>query len=338
MITPILEKIANHHPLSRQEAAQTLERIIEGKVAPEAASAFLMGLRTRGETPEELAGLVDVMQHHMETVELADPDAIDVCGTGGDGKATYNVSTTAAFILAAGGVTVAKHGNRAISSRSGSADVLQELGINIEMPPTTAQRCANELGITFFYAPFYHPAMKHLAPIRRNLGIRTVFNMLGPLLNPARVSRQVIGAFNLKAAELLAHTLARRGVTKALVVHSTDGYDEVSPFSPTHVFQVSSNGEVQQFLFEPPTNGHRLNSADAQGNSPQENAQIIKAVLTGERKDAARHFAVLNAAFGFFVADKVASIEEGIEKASAILESGAAWTKVQALAYLSDFV
>ncbi len=338
MIAPILEKIASQQPLSRKEAAQTLERIIQGEVSPEAASAFLMGLRTRGETPEELAGLVDVMQRHMETVELADPDAIDVCGTGGDGKATFNVSTTAAFILATGGVTVAKHGNRAISSRSGSADVLQALGVNVEMSPATAQRCANELGITFFFAPFYHPAMKQLAPIRRNLGIRTVFNMLGPLLNPARVNRQVIGAFSRSAAELLAHTLAQRGVAHALVVHSEDGYDEVSPFAPTHVYRVTADGEVSHFLFEPPGDGQSLNPEDARGHSPEENARIIAEILKGERQDAARQFAVLNAAFGFYVAGKVTTLEEGIDKANAIVDSGAAWTKLQAFAHLSDFV
>ncbi len=338
MVAPILERIANGQGLSREEAAQVLEAILQGEIAPEAASAFLMGLRTRGETAEEIAGFADVMTRHMEAVDLGDPNAIDVCGTGGDGKSTYNVSTTAAFILAAGGVTVAKHGNRAISSKSGSADVLKVLEINVEMPPSHARRCADELGVTFFYAPLYHPAMKTIAPIRRTLGIRTIFNMLGPLLNPARVKRQVIGAFSNEAAELMANTLARRGVQKAVVLHSTDGYDEVSPFAPTDVWEVTAEGQINHFQFTPPTSKDSLHPEDALGHSPEENATIIQQVLRGERRDAAREFAVLNAAFGFWVADKARTIEEGIERANAILDSGAAWTKLQALAYLSNFV
>ncbi len=338
MVASILERIANREFLSREEAARTLEAILSGDIPPEAASAFLMGLRTRGETAEELAGFVDVMTRHMEAVELGDPDAIDVCGTGGDGQNTYNVSTTAAFILAAGGVTVAKHGNRAISSKSGSADVLKALEVNVEMPPSHARRCADELGVTFFFAPHYHPAMKVIAPIRRTLGIRTIFNILGPLLNPANVKRQVIGTFSAEAAELMANTLAQRGVKKALVVHSEDGYDEVSPFAPTRVWEVNQGGTVDQYTFTPPATNSSLKPEDAMGHSPEENAEIIRQVLQGERRDAAREFAVLNAAFGFVAAEKVASVEEGYALANTILDSGAAWTKLQAFAYLSNFV
>ncbi len=338
MFAPILEQIASQKPLSRETAANALEAILKGEVPVEAASAFLMGLRTRGETPEEIAGFVDVMSQHMEKVELGDPDAIDVCGTGGDGKNTYNVSTTAAFILAAGGVTVAKHGNKAISSKSGSADVLKALDVNIEMPPSQAKRCADELGVTFFFAPFYHPAMKVIAPIRHKLGIRTIFNMLGPLLNPAQVKRQVIGTFSHASAQLIAETLAQQGVQKAFVVHSQDGYDEVSPFAPTQVLEVEGNHIVRTFEFTPPSSGQNLNPADASGHSPQENAEIIRQVLTGERKDAAREFAVLNAGFGFAVAGKTATIEEGITLANEIVDSGVAWTKLQAFVYLSNFV
>jgi anthranilate phosphoribosyltransferase len=215
MFQQYLEKIQAGEDLTRSEAARALEAIIEDQVSATEIGALLMGLRMKGESEDEIAGFVDAMEKYMVIVSLKDPDAIDVCGTGGDGKHTFNVSTTAAFIISAAGVTVAKHGNRSISSKSGSADVLKALGINIEMHPEQAKKCADEIGLTFFYAPLYHPAMHKVAPHRKNMGIRTVFNMIGPLLNPARVRRQLIGTFNLDSAQKLAGVLSRLNIRYA---------------------------------------------------------------------------------------------------------------------------
>ena len=329
MIASVLEKLACRRDLCREEAAAVLDQLVRQALPPAAAGALLMGLRTKGESPGEIAGFVDTMERHMVTVRLDDPDAIDVCGTGGDGTHSFNVSTSAAFILAAGGVTVAKHGNRSVSSKAGSADVLEALGIRIDLSPDQATRCANTIGLTFFFAPLYHPAMKHIAPHRKHLGIRTIFNVLGPLLNPARVRRQLIGAFDRKTAHLLAQVLAQRHTQHAITLHSRDGFDEVSPFDSTTLFIVSCrHGTIETREFHPQLETAPLKRADVRGDSAEENARKIRGILSGELHGAAREMAVLNAALGFLVAEQVSRVEEGIRLARELIDSGAAWKKL----------
>ncbi len=331
MIASTLEKLARGVDLTREEAAAVLERVIQNELPPAAAGALLMGLRAKGEHPQEIAGFADTMEKHMIRVSLNDPDAIDVCGTGGDGKQTFNISTAAAFVIAAGGVTVAKHGNRSVSSKVGSADVLEALGIRIDLPPELAVRCANETGMTFFFAPLYHPAMKQIAPHRQHLGIRTIFNILGPLLNPAGVRRQLIGAFDRPTAQRLAEVLASRGIQRAVTLHSQDGYDEASPFASNTLFVVQSGNDcIQSLDYKAPTNGMRLQPEELQGHSAQENAEKILGVLTGQIRGAARQTVVLNAALGFFVAGKLHQIEDGLELAREIIDSGKAMQKLEA--------
>lgn len=325
-----LEKIARGEDLTRQEAAGLLEAILAGEASEAQMGAVLLGLRTKGESAEEIAGFVDVLQRHMVSVSLRDPDALDVCGTGGDGRGTFNVSTTVALVLAGGGVTVAKHGNRSISSRCGSADVLEALGIAVDLGPEQVKRCIDEIGIGFFFAPRYHPAFKVLAPVRRQLAVRTVFNLLGPLLNPARVRRQMIGAFSMEAAARLAEVLAVRGVQKACTLHSHDGYDEVSPFAETALFFVQGNGARPfQTSYHPPSGGNGYSPEQVQGGSAEENARLILGVLEG-RPGAAREMVLHNAALGFLVADRVSSMEEGVRLAAEVIDSGLARQKLTA--------
>jgi anthranilate phosphoribosyltransferase len=321
-----LEKISNNKNLSRQEAADALECIIREEPSATEIGAFLVGLRVKGEVVEELCGFVDTMEKHMVRVELEDKNAIDVCGTGGDGKHSFNVSTTVGFVAAAADIPVAKHGNRSVSSKSGSADVLEHLGAKIDLSPDQTKQCINEIGIGFFFAPLYHPAMKVIVPHRKSLGIRTFFNMLGPLLNPAGVKRQLIGTFNLETAQKIAEVLQMRGSTKACTVHSADGFDEVSPFNSTHVFEVdSSKSKIEEHEFEPP----KIDSSVLKiaGGESDENVKIIKSVLNGE-KSPEHQIILLNAGFAIYIGGKVDSIDQGIGIAEDLINNGSALNKM----------
>jgi len=332
MLKPYLEKIMAGEDLTRQEASNALEEIIAGDISDTEVGALLVGLRVKGESVEEISGFVDTMLQHMVRVELADKNAIDVCGTGGDGTHSFNVSTTCALVAAAGGVTVAKHGNRSVSSKSGSADLLEALGVKIDMTPEKTKKCIDEIGIGFFFAPNYHPAMKAVMLHRKSLGVRTVFNILGPLLNPARLNRQLIGAFDLQTAEKLAGVLQSHKYKKACTVHSNDGYDEFSPFSSNFVFEVDEEEDsIRRFSYrlEKPVNkntGKLVNGADNKTN-----AEMTRQVLGGQ-KGPARDMIVLNAAFAFYVAGKLKTIEDGIKLAEETIDSGAGINK------LNDFI
>ncbi len=329
----ILEQLAIGQNLSAAQAAQGLDLIVSQKITPAQAGAFLMGLRQKGETVEEINGFLDVLNKHMVKVQLNDPDAIDVCGTGGDGKGTFNVSTAVAFVLAACGVTVAKHGNRSISSKAGSADVLEALGIRIQLSPEEAKRCADEIGITFFFAPLYHPAMKAIGPHRKSLAIRTVFNMLGPLLNPARVKRQLIGAFNLPTAEILARVLQARKVQMAMVVHSEDGMDEISPFAKNFIFKVDQNTSEPELIEF--SHFKKVNDLEnVKGDNALENAKKILNIFRG-KKDAAREIVLLNAAFALIVAGKANDFKEAYGLAEEAIDSGRALAKITAFKELT---
>lgn len=330
MIQNHLNTIADGGDLSRQAAAALLEQIVSGELSPAQIGALLMGLRSKGETVDEISGFLDTMHRHMVTVELNDKEAIDVCGTGGDGTHSFNVSTTAAIVASGGGVTVAKHGNRSVSSKSGSADLLEALGVKIDLPPDKAKACADEIGLCFFFAPLYHPAMKQVVPHRKSLGIRTVFNMLGPLLNPARVKRQLIGVFDVPTAEKIAGVLAGRDYKKACTLHSADGFDELSPFATNHIFEVGpGTAEITSFELDYP--GGPLEAGHpAGGGDGAANARITLEILQGGN-GSGRAMTLFNAGMAFYVAGKAASAAEGVSLAAEVIDSGAAMKKLQQL-------
>jgi len=325
MIKEYLEKISLGENLTREESAAALRALIADELTATEIGALLFGLRIKGESVEEIQGFVDTMRENMVAVELDDPDAIDVCGTGGDQKHTFNVSTTTAIVAAAGGVTVAKHGNRSVSSKTGSADVLEKLGARIDLSPEKTRQCLAETGLAFFFAPLYHPAMKAVGPHRRNLGIRTIFNMLGPLLNPAGVQRQLIGTFDKETALKTATVLQQRNYRKACVVHSAEGFDEVSPFSTNYVFEVQQDAsKVIAYTYQP---GNPPLTAAVQGGDATENAAITRAILQGE-KGYAREMTLVNSAFALYVADKVTGIPDGLALAAELIDSGKAFDKL----------
>lgn len=328
MFKIFLEKITAGQHLDRKEAGEALEMIISEQLSAAEIGGLLVGLKVKGESVPEILGFIDTMEKHMIKVELQDKNAVDVCGTGGDGRNSFNVSTTVAIIVAAGGVTVAKHGNRSVSSKCGSADVLEALGVRIDLSPEAVKQCINSVGIGFFFAPLFHPAMKAVAPHRRSLGIRTFFNMLGPLLNPARVRRQLIGAYDLATAQKLADVLNQREYLKACTVHSADGFDELSPFAVNHVFEVSAqNGGVKNYLFPAQIPQVTTVNPTLAGADSQTNAQITLKILQSERNPL-REMTILNAAFAFYVADRVGSVNEGIQLAAEVIDSGGALKKL----------
>ena len=334
MLKTILEKVSDGDDLTRNEAAAALETIVRDEASPTEVGGLLIGLRVKGETEEEILGFVETMEKYMVKVHLQNQDAIDVCGTGGDGKHSFNVSTTTAIVVAAEGVSVAKHGNRSVSGRTGSADLLQELGVKIDLNADKVKQCVDEIGIGFFFAPLFHPAMKNVALHRKNLGLRTVFNMLGPLLNAARVKRQLIGAYDSETAKKLAVVLKMRGYTKACTVHSLDGFDEVSPFSQNDIFEVNKNlNEIKTYRFEKPYGKFGLD--EITGDDQRKNAGITLSVLAGE-KNAAREMVVLNSGFAFYVAGKTNTVEDGILLAEDVLDSGAAKRKLDQFVEMSN--
>src|SRR2546423_3538861 len=292
----IIGKVATGATLSREEAASAFDSMMSGEATPSQMGGLLMALRVRGETVDEITGAVSAMRGKMLRVR-APADAVDVVGTGGDGSGSVNVSTCAAFIVAGAGVPVAKHGNRALSSRSGAADVLSSLGVRIDIKPELVGRCVAEAGIGFMFAPSHHPAMKNVGPTRIELGTRTIFNLLGPLSNPAGVKRQMVGVFSRQWVEPLAQVLKNLGSERAWVVHGSDGLDEITTAGPTYVAALES-GAVRVFEIEPEEAGvARVKSEALRGGSADENAQALIAVLKGA-KGPFHDVALLNAAAG----------------------------------------
>src|SRR5437016_4175830 len=282
----LIAKVASGAALTLEESAQAFDRMMSGEATPSQMGGLLMALRVRGETVDEITGAVRTMRSKMLLVE-APADAIDVVGTGGDASGSFNISTCAAFIVAGAGVPVAKHGNRALSSRCGAADVLAALGVRIELPPDAISRCIREAGIGFMFAPAHHPAMKHVGPTRVELGTRTIFNLIGPLSNPAGVKRQMVGVFSRQWVEPLARVLARLGSERAFVVHGSDGLDEITTTGPTAVAALE-HGRVRTFEIDPESLGiARVNPEALRGGDAETNAAALKAVLEG-RKSAYR--------------------------------------------------
>jgi anthranilate phosphoribosyltransferase len=319
---PYLEKVASGGTLSEEEAANAFDAIMEGGVPEMQLAGFLVAMKARGETVDEIAGAVRAMRGRMRKVS-APSGAIDVVGTGGDVKGTYNISTASAFVLAGAGVPVAKHGNRAVSSKSGAADVLESLGVNLKMTPEEAERALATCGIAFLFAPTYHPAMRHAAPVRQGLRLRTIFNLLGPLSNPAGTKRQIIGVFAEEWLMPLAETMRRLGAEHVWVVHGTDGMDELTTTGPTRVVELK-DGELREFEVTPSDAGLETASPESLRCGPaQESATAINALFSG-KKGPFRDIVLLNAAAAFIVAGKARSLGEGAELAADSIDSGKA--------------
>lgn len=326
-----IEKCIAGENLTVDEASRALDCIMTGQASDVQIAALLVALRAKGETLEEIEGFAETMRGHSIKITLDDKNAIDLCGTGGDGTGTFNISTTAAFIAAGAGVTVAKHGNRSVSSRSGSADVLRSLGVNIECPAARTRDCLNSVGIGFLFAPLYHPAMKHAAKARAELGTRSIFNILGPITNPAQVKYQVVGVHDGAVAERLLLTLRNLGAERAVTLHAQDGADEVTLSGSTNLFEFSRGKEVSRYEVDAHSFG--LQSAPREvlsGGTPEENASILVSILRGDRGPR-RDVAVANAALGIYVAGKAHTLSEAREKAEEAVDSTRAMKKLEQL-------
>jgi anthranilate phosphoribosyltransferase len=319
---PYLAKVATGASLSREEARAAFDDLLSGEVTPAQGGAFLMALRVRGEALDEIVGAVSAMRGRMTRVR-APADAIDIVGTGGDHSGSYNISTLAAIIVAGCGVPVAKHGNRAASSRSGAADVLTALGVKIGLDPAGLERCLEAAGLCFMFAQAHHASMRHVAPVRVELGTRTLFNLLGPLSNPAGVPRQLLGVFSEVWLEPLTQVLKELGSERVWTVHGSDGLDEITTTGPTHVVALE-DGAVRRFTIDPQELGIRLaKPEELKGADPEHNATQLRAVLDGART-AYRDVAVLNAAASLVVAGAAADLREGVARAERSVDGGAA--------------
>ncbi|MCC7201959.1 MAG: anthranilate phosphoribosyltransferase [Nitrospirae bacterium] len=335
MIKEAIAKLADRLNLTEAESEAVMEEIMTGQATPAQVASYLTALRMKGETVEEITGAAIVMRNKAARIRVNDPDAIDTCGTGGDRLHTFNISTTAAFIVAGAGVTVAKHGNRSVSSMCGSADVLRALGVNIDIKPEKVERCINEAGIGFLFAPLYHPAMKHAVVPRQEIGIRTMFNILGPLTNPAGAARQVVGVYSPHLTEILARVLLNIGAKHCLVVHGSDGLDEITITGETAVSE-GRGGEVRTYTIRPSDFGMRAASIeDIRGGSPEENARIVLQILEGE-KGPKRDVVLLNAAAGILVSGRAADFSHAIIEAEKSIVAGAALAKLESLKRMTN--
>ncbi len=330
MIKDAIAKLADRADLSEKEAEEVMLEIMNGDATSAQIAAYLMGLRMKGETVDEIAGSVMAMRARATHIRVADPLVVDTCGTGGDRAHTFNISTTAAFVVAGGDLTVAKHGNRSVSSRSGSADVLAALGVRIDLPTERVQDCVNELGIGFLFAPLYHGAMKHCAAARQEMGVRTLLNILGPLANPAGAAIQVLGVYDEGLTELLAKVLLRLGTQHCFLVHGMDGLDEVTLTDRTRVSE-GKGGVVSSYYLDPSDFGlERVRLRDLAGGTADENANIMREILRG-RKEPKRDVVCMNAAPAFVAAGKAKTLQEGYELAGRSIDSGAAMEKLERL-------
>ena len=330
----IIAKVATGASLTRDEAADAFDRMMSGEATPSQMGAMLMGLRVRGETVDEITGAVSAMRAKMLRV-TAPADAVDIVGTGGDGSGSVNVSTCASFIVAGAGVPVAKHGNRALSSKSGAADVLAALGVKIDLTPDQVSRCVKETGIGFMFAPAHHPAMKNVGPTRVELATRTIFNLLGPLSNPAGVTRQMVGVFSRQWVQPLAQVLKNLGAESIWVVHGSDGLDQITLTGPTFVAALEG-GNIRTFEITPDDAGLPRASGDAlKGGDANANAVALKGVLDG-KPGAYRDVALLNAAAALIVAGRARDLKEGVAIGAKALDNGAAAERLKHLIAVSN--
>ena len=335
MFTPLLEKLVRHEDLTEAEAAAAMREVMEGRAPAAAIGALLVGLVMKGERPAEIVGFARTMREHSVKLSAPAGDVFDTCGTGGDRSGTFNISSAAAIVVAACGVKVAKHGNRSVSSQCGSADVFETLGVNIAADPAVVERTLHEAGIAFFFAPTFHPSMKHAAQTRKELGIRTAFNLLGPLTNPAGASRQVVGVPRPELTELLARALMLLGSARAWVVHGADGIDEISTTGHTKVSECRA-GAVSTFYVHPGDFGiTKALPADLRGGNASANAAIVSAILDGQ-KGAPRDVVLLNAGAALFVAGQVDGVRAGIARAAAAIDAGAARATLEKMVLVSQ--
>ncbi len=334
MIREAIESLVSGRSLSFEEASKVMEEIMGGEATPAQIAAFVTALRIKGETVDEIAGLASVMRAKAVPVKVS-PPVVDTCGTGGDGACSFNISTTAAFVAAGAGLKVAKHGNRAMSSRCGSADVLEALGVKIDLGAEAVVKCLETVGIGFMFAPAFHPAMKYANSPRREIGIRTVFNILGPLTNPARAESQVIGVPSRELGDKIASALHRLGTRHSLVVHSLDGVDELSVSSKSLVWEVGKRG-LPPYEVSPHDFGFKEASLDEiKGGSPEENATMLRRILDGERGPR-RNVVVMNAAAVLVAGERASDLKEGARLAEAAIDSGKAKEKLDRLIKLSQ--
>ena len=323
MFPALIEKLRRNEDLTTAEAAAAMDAIMQGEAAQAQIAGLLVGLSIKGERPTELVGFAQTMRAKATPITLAPGAVFDTCGTGGDRSGTFNISTASALVLAACGMRIAKHGNRSVSSQCGSADVLEALGVNIQAAPEIVEKCLNEVGVAFLFAPTFHPAMKHAAQARKDLGVRTAFNLLGPLTNPARPSRQIVGVPRPELTELLARSLALLGSERAWVVHGADGLDELSTTGYTKVSECKGDA-VLTFYVHPADFGlAKATPESLKGGDAAKNAEIIRSVLSGEHGPA-RDVVLLNAGAALFVAGICTNVKDGISKAAVAIDSRAA--------------
>ncbi|WP_163328527.1 anthranilate phosphoribosyltransferase [Desulfurobacterium thermolithotrophum] len=325
-VKEVLNKLIEKQDLSFEETKDLFTQIMDGKLTNVQIAGILVALRSKGETTEEIAGATSVMREKSLKVSLSEEireRIVDTCGTGGDLKGTFNISTTVALVVAACGVPVAKHGNRSVSSKCGSADILEAFGMKIDLTPEQVAKCIEETNFGFMFAPRFHPAMATVVRPRKELGIRTIFNLLGPMTNPAGAKRQLMGVFADYLTEKLAKVLLKLGTKKAFIVHGKDGTDEITICDMTKITEIS-DGDIKSYIVSPEDFGIRKASFEELkgGETLEENREIVKKILTGEEKGTKKDVVLLNAAFALLAAEKVSSVEEGIELANSVIEEG----------------
>ena len=328
MIKEAILKLAQRNDLTAEEALEVMNEIMDGKASPVQMSSYLTALSLKGENIEEITGSAKGMRDHCIRL-LHEMDVLEIVGTGGDGANSFNISTTSSLVIAAGGVPVAKHGNRAASSKSGAADVLEALGVRITASPEESAAMLKKIGICFLFAQNYHIAMKYVAPIRKELGIRTVFNILGPLSNPAGANMELMGVYEQELVEPLAQVMAKLGVVRGMVVYGQDKLDEISMSAPTSICEIR-DGWFQSYEITPEQFGYtRCEKSELTGGTPEKNAQITRDILSGKERGAKRCAVCLNAGAAIYIAGKAASIEEGVRKAEQLIDDGLAMKKLE---------
>jgi anthranilate phosphoribosyltransferase len=334
-IREAIEKLVNRVNLSEAEMISVMNEIMTGEATPLQVASFLTALRMKGETVQEITGAARVMREKAHRIKVRSKTVVDTCGTGGDQKGTFNISTTCAFVLAGAGVPVAKHGNRSVSSQSGSADVLAVLGVKVDAPRERVEACIEKIGIGFLFAPLLHEAMKYAVQPRRDIGIRTIFNLLGPLTNPAMATHQLIGLYSGELIGTIAHVLKNLGSARAMVVHGNEGMDEISLCGPTRIAELR-DGVVTEYVLEPETVGlKKCRLEDLRGGSAEESAAVVRAVLQG-KKGANRDVVLLNSGAALYVSGTVASVTEGMRLAAESIDSGRAQQKLEGLVRMSN--
>jgi anthranilate phosphoribosyltransferase len=337
VIQATMGRLLDRHDLTRDEAREAMNTIMRGEATQAQIAGFLIALRAKGETADEIAGCAEAMREHVLRVKPQRTDLVDIVGTGGDGANTYNISTAAALVAAAAGAGIAKHGNRAASSATGAADVLEALGFRLDLEPKRIERSIDELGFGFLFAQAHHPAMRHAAPVRRELATRTVFNVLGPLTNPAGARALVLGVYSPELTRTLAAALVQLGVTRAYVVHGAGGIDELSPCGPNLVCEVE-NGSVREYVLDPLDLGiERCDQSELQGGDPATNAQALRNVFAGAG-GGHRSAVILNAAGGIAASGHAENLREGIERAREAIDSGAAASRLDELVAFSQVI